>query len=161
MISLIVAASSNNVIGANGGLPWHLSDDLKRFKAITLGKPVIMGRKTFESIGRALPGRQNIVITRRVGFVAEACDVVASADAALAAAGDVAEIMVIGGGQVYALFMPLASRVYLTRVHVEIAGDTHFPPLDPSAWSEIARDELPVSPANDYAATCLTYARIS
>lgn len=159
MISLIVAASTNNVIGANGGLPWHLSDDLKRFKAITMGKPVVMGRKTFDSIGRALPGRQNIVISRQAGFVAAGCDVVPSPDAALAAAGDAAEIMVIGGSQVYALFLPRAARVYLTRVHVEIAGDAHFPPLEPSAWRETAREELSQGPANDYAASCLTYVR--
>ena len=101
MISIIVAASMNNVIGVQGELPWKISDDLKRFKALTMGKPMVMGRLTWESIGRALPGRQNIVITRQPEFEAEGCDVVDSPAAALAAAGDVAEVMIIGGGQVY------------------------------------------------------------
>ena len=127
MISLIVAASTNNVIGNQGELPWRLSDDLKRFKAVTMGKPIIMGRKTFESIGRALPGRQNIVITGQADFMAEGCDVVGSKEAALAATGDADEVMVIGGSQVYALFHPDAGRLYLTRVHAEIDGDDGLP----------------------------------
>ncbi len=134
MISLIVAASGNNVIGVGGGLPWHLSEDLKRFKAITMGKPIIMGRKTFESIGRALPGRQNIVISSRADFRANGCEVVASTKAAIAAAGDAGEIMIIGGGQIYGQFLPLAERVYLTRVHVELDGDAHFPHLAEDEW---------------------------
>lgn len=159
MISLIVAVSSNNVIGANGGLPWHLSDDLKRFKAITMGKPIVMGRKTYESIGRPLPGRQNIVITTQDGFAAQGCDVVPSRVAAIAAAGDAAEIMVIGGGQIYALFLPLAQRIYLTRVEVELDGDVQFPPLDPSLWRETSRQRHPASDGNDYAVQYLTYSR--
>lgn len=134
MISLIVAASSNNVIGVDGGLPWHLSDDLKRFKAITMGKTIIMGRKTFESIGRALPGRRNIVVSSRADFRADGCEVVASAAAATAAAGDAGEIMIIGGGQIYRQFLPLADRIYLTRVHVELEGDAHFPLLAEAEW---------------------------
>ena len=134
MISLIVAASTNNVIGVNGGLPWHLPDDLKRFKAITLGKPVVMGRKTHASIGRALPGRPNIVISARAGFQAQGCEVVASTAAAIAAARGADEIMIIGGGQIYALFLPLAARIYLTRVQVELDGTAHFPKLDEREW---------------------------
>jgi dihydrofolate reductase len=110
MISIIVAAAENGVIGAQGELPWRLSDDLRRFKAVTMGKPIVMGRKTYESIGRPLPGRQNIVITRQSGFEAAGCDVVDSKEAALAAAGEADEIMVIGGSQVYALFLPYAGR---------------------------------------------------
>ncbi|MDA0706314.1 MAG: dihydrofolate reductase [Proteobacteria bacterium] len=134
MISLIVAAANNNVIGVNGGLPWHLSDDLKRFKAITMGKPIVMGRKTYESIGRALPGRQNIVISTRADFAADGCVVVATTAAAIAVAAAAPEIMIIGGGQIYRLFLPLAERVYLTRVHVALEGDAHFPPLGESEW---------------------------
>ncbi len=126
MISIIVAASANNVIGVKGDLPWRLSDDLKRFKAITMGKPIVMGRKTWDSIGRPLPGRQNIVITRQTGFVAEGCDVVTSADEAIAATAGADEVMVIGGSQVYSLFLPNAERLYLTRVHAEVAGDAFF-----------------------------------
>jgi len=134
MISLIVAASSNNVIGVHGVLPWHLSDDLKRFKTITMGKPVIMGRKTFESIGRALPGRQNIVISTQANYPADGCEVVASAAAAIAAARGADEIMVIGGGQIYRQFLPLAERIYLTRVQVELDGDAYFPELEEREW---------------------------
>jgi len=159
VISLIVAASANHVIGVNGGLPWHLSDDLRRFKALTIGKPIVMGRKTHESIGRPLPGRQNIVITTQADFAASGCDVVPSAAAAVAAAGAAAEIMVIGGGQIYALFLPLAERVYLTRVEVELEGDVHFPALDPLLWRETSRQPHPAGDGNDYAVQYLTYAR--
>jgi len=134
MISIIVAASANNVIGAEGDLPWRLSDDLKRFKAITMGKPIVMGRKTWDSIGRPLPGRQNIVITRQAGFVADGCDVVASKEEAITVAAGASEIMVIGGSQVYALFLPNAERLYLTRVHAEVEGDAFFPEVDKTEW---------------------------
>ena len=134
MISIIVASSANNVIGAQGDLPWRLSDDLKRFKAVTMGKPIVMGRKTWESIGRALPGRQNIVITRRHDFAADGCDVVHSLDEAMSVAGDVGEIMVIGGSQVYEIFLPAAQRLYLTRVHADVEGDTFFPAVNEDEW---------------------------
>jgi dihydrofolate reductase len=130
MISLIVAASTNNVIGAKGELPWRLSGDLKRFKAQTMGKPIVMGRLTYESIGRALPGRQNIVITRQADFEAEGCDVVQSVDAAIEAAGDAEEIMVIGGSHIYQAFLPVADRIYLTRVQADIDGDTFLPDIN-------------------------------
>jgi len=141
MISIIVAASANNVIGVEGDLPWRLSDDLKRFKVITMGKPIVMGRKTWDSIGRPLPGRQNIVITRQADFVAEGCDVVASADEAIAATAGAGEVMVIGGSQVYSLFLPNAERLYLTRVHAEVEGDAFFPEIDESRW-RLVNDEL-------------------
>lgn len=159
MISLIVAASSNNVIGANGGLPWHLSDDLKRFKAITMGKPIVMGRKTYESIGRPLPGRKNIIITRQADFSAAGCDVVSSVEAAMAAAGNAEEIMVIGGAQIYDLFLPEAQRIYLTRVQVDVDGDAFFAALDAELWTETAREELAAGGANQHNATFLIYSR--
>jgi dihydrofolate reductase len=159
MISLIVAASTNNVIGAAGRLPWHLSDDLKRFKSITMGKPIVMGRKTYESIGRPLPGRQNIVVTTQAGFSADACDVVSSPDAAVAAAGDAEEIMVIGGGEIYRLFLPSAARVYLTRVNVEIDGDAFFTPLDASEWTETSREVGIADGNNDHDVSYLIYSR--
>ena len=134
MISIIVAASTNNVIGMRGDLPWRLSADLKHFKATTLGKPIVMGRKTWDSIGRPLPGRQNIVVTRQAELVAEGCDVVASLEDAVAAAGDADEIMIIGGSQIYAHALPLAARLYLTRVHAEIDGDAFFPEIDQTGW---------------------------
>ena len=143
MISLIVAVSANNVIGADGDLPWRLSEDLKRFKAITMGKPMIMGRATFESIGRALPGRRSIVMSRRADFVAEGCDVVSSVKEALATAGEVDEVMVIGGAAVYELFLPQADRIYLTRVQAEVAGDTFFPAIDMSEWRVTSTESFP------------------
>jgi len=159
MISLIVAASSNNVIGSQGALPWRLAADLRRFKALTMGKPIVMGRRTFESIGRPLPGRQNIVITRRSGYVAQGCDVVASPQAAIEAAGAAAEIMIIGGSQVYAAFLPGADRIYLTRVEADLPGDTRLPDLVTSEWTETAREPRAADADNDYDTTFLVLER--
>lgn len=161
MISLIVAASANNVIGVAGELPWHLSDDLKRFKTLTMGKPIVMGRKTHESIGSALPGRQNIVMTTQSGYKAADCDVVASPGSAIAAAADSDEIMVIGGGEIYQLFMPIAQRIYMTRVAAEVQGDTFFPAIDPAIWRETEREEFAADATNDHAFAVITYARIA
>jgi dihydrofolate reductase len=159
LISLIVAASTNNVIGVAGGLPWHLSDDLKRFKALTMGKPIIMGRKTYESIGRALPGRQNIVITTQNKYAADGCDVVASVEEAIAVAGDADEVMVIGGGEIYRQFLPLADRIHMTRVDVDVAGDTGFPEISDEVWREVAREEHRADDANDHDFAIVTYSR--
>lgn len=145
-VALIVARADNGVIGREGGLPWHLSGDLKFFKAQTLGKPVVMGRKTWQSIGRPLPGRPNLVVTRDPAFRPEGAEVFADVAGALARAQDLAaqsgagEVMVIGGGQIYAETLPLATRVYLTEVHARPEGDTTFPPLDPAAWVEARRE---------------------
>ena len=142
-VTLVVAVSDNGVIGRDGGLPWRLPEDLKRFKAATLGKPVLMGRRTFESIGRALPGRHNIVLTRAGGFrpADAAVTVVHDLDSALLAAGEVPEIMVIGGAEVYALALPRAARVLLTRVHAHIEGDTRLPDFDPAHWRRVSGEE--------------------
>jgi dihydrofolate reductase len=134
-VSLIVAAAKNNVIGSDGDLPWHLPDDLRNFKRLTTGKPIVMGRKTFESIGRPLPDRRNVVITRDPDYVADGCDVVTSPEAAMELLHDAAEVMVIGGGQVYGVFLPLADRIYLTRVRAEVDGDVVFPELDENEWT--------------------------
>ncbi len=142
-VSMIVAASANNVIGAAGGMPWHLSEDLKRFKSITMGKPMIMGRATWESIGKALPGRRSIVLTRQRDYLAEGADVATTPKAALAFAGDADEVMVIGGGKVYEQFLPLTDRIYLTRVHADIDGDTYFPELDEDVWHIVSSTPLP------------------
>jgi dihydrofolate reductase len=150
VISLIVAASTNNVIGAQGALPWHLSADLRRFKALTMGKPIVMGRLTHESIGRALPGRQNIVITRQSGYAADGCDVVQSIEGAIEAATGAQEIMVIGGGDIYAQFLPWADRIYLTRVIVELEGDTYFASLDEKEWQETAREVHAADESNEH-----------
>lgn len=145
MISFVVAVSRNGVIGREGGLPWHISSDLKRFKEITMGKPVVMGRKTWESLPRKpLPGRRNIVITQQKDYQAEGADVAASPEAALLLAPDAPEVAVIGGGEIYRLFWPLADRLYLTEVDLEVDGDTHFPVVDPAEWREIAREFHPM-----------------
>lgn len=159
MISLIVAASSNNVIGIQGELPWRLSSDLKRFKALTMGKPIVMGRITHESIGRALPGRQNIVITRQTDYDADECDVVQSIDAAIAAAGVAEEIMVIGGGHIYEQFLPHADRIYLTRVQAEIDGDAFLPDFAAAEWREVTNEQHAADASNDYDYVFMTLER--
>jgi dihydrofolate reductase len=133
IISLIAALATDRVIGMENAMPWHLPGDLAWFKRNTLNKPVIMGRKTFESIGRPLPGRLNIVISSQPGEH-EGVTWVTSVDAALAAAGDVEEVMVMGGGRVYEQLLPKANRLYLTHIDAEVEGDTHFPDYEPDDW---------------------------
>jgi dihydrofolate reductase len=140
IVALVVARADNGVIGRDNALPWHLPPDLRHFKALTLGKPVVMGRRTFASIGRPLPGRHNIVLTRG-GWTAEGVTAVAGLAEAMAAAGPVDEVMIIGGAAVYAAALPLAHRVYLTEIHAAPDGDTVLPPFDPAAWVETARDD--------------------
>lgn len=159
MISIIVAATTNSVIGVDGELPWKISDDLKRFKALTMGKPIVMGRLTWESIGRPLPGRQNIVITRKADFLADGCDVVASPAAALAIAGDAPEIMVIGGSQIYDLFLSKASRLHMTRIHTEIDGDAFFPEISETDWELVNVEAHEASEKNEFAFDFRTYER--
>lgn len=142
-LSLIAAVAANGVIGSDNALPWRLPEDLKRFKALTLGHPVIMGRRTHESIGRPLPGRRNIVISRNAAYRAEGCEVAASLGEAINAcisADD--EIFVIGGAQIYAAAMPLAQRLYLTEIRREFPGDARFPAIDRIGWQEKNRERL-------------------
>jgi dihydrofolate reductase len=160
-VALIVAMTPAGVIGRDNGLPWHLPDDLRRFKALTIGKPIVMGRRTFESIGRPLPARRNIVLSRRAGPVPEGVILVRDWPAALAAAGDAPEIMVIGGAEVYALAMPAARRLYLTIVHGEIAGDARFPTIDEREWREIERSERAADARHAYALTYSTLERVA
>lgn len=146
-IVLIAAVARNGVIGADSDMPWRLPSDLKHFKTLTLGKPVVMGRKTFESLGRPLPGRPNIVISRSGGFAASGAEVVSSLEAALEKATALAvdldkdEIIVMGGGQIYSQAMALADRLEITEVQADPAGDTHFPAIDPANWREVARQK--------------------
>jgi dihydrofolate reductase len=140
---MIVAASANNVIGANAGMPWHLREDLRRFKEITMGKPMIMGRLTFESIGKALPGRRSIVITRQLDYQQAGVEVATTPDAALKLAGDAEEVMIIGGGEVYEQLLPMTDRIYLTRVHAEFDGDTFFPEINEDEWQIVSSEPLP------------------
>jgi len=162
-VTLIVAMTDDGVIGVDGRLPWRLPEDLRRFKAATLGKPVVMGRKTFESIGRPLPQRHNIVLTRQVGFsVPEpAVTVVPTLEAALQAAGDVPEVMIIGGAEIYKLALPLAQRIVLTRVHAAVRGDTHFSPLDPEAWRVVSSETYEADEKHAHSMTFEDLERVS
>ncbi len=139
LIALIVAMDKNRVIGVGGGLPWRLPDDMRFFRKMTLGKPVIMGRKTYQSIGKPLKGRTNIIMTHRAGFTAEGCVIVHSIDEAIAAAGTVDEIMVIGGATIYEQFLPMTDKIYLTEVDAEVRGDTWFADISAENWQEISR----------------------
>ncbi len=154
-VALIWAMAPNHVIGRNNKLPWYLPNDLKYFKQVTFGKPVIMGRKTFESIGKPLPGRTNIVISRNPDFQAPGCRVVDSLAAALELADSVAliegieEVMVMGGGEIYRQALPYADRLYLTEVHAEIEGDAYFPAFDRNQWREVAREDFTAEAKED------------
>jgi dihydrofolate reductase len=140
-VALVVAVSRNGVIGRDGALPWHISSELKRFKAITMGKPIIMGRKTWDSLPRKpLSGRLNIVITRQPEFSADGATVVSSPEDALAAAKGAEEIAVIGGAEIYAMFFPRASRLYLTEVDLVVEGDAKFPSFDKALWKEVSKE---------------------
>ena len=131
-VALVAAVAANGVIGADGGMPWRLSSDLRRFKALTLGHPVVMGRRTFESIGKPLPGRLNVVVSRDGGITGP--DVIVAPSPT---------VCVIGGGTIYAAAMPAADRLHITHVEAEPGGDTHFPPIDPALWEPTAEERVP------------------
>jgi dihydrofolate reductase len=139
-IFIVAALAHNRAIGRNNGMPWRLPEDLKRFKRLTLGHAVIMGRKTFESIGSPLPGRNNIVLTRSRDWAPSGCVVVHTLESALAAIGESQDAFVIGGAQVYALAMPLAQRLYMTEIARDFEGDAFFPEFDRSQWREVSRE---------------------
>ncbi len=149
-ISIVVAMSSNGVIGRNGDLPWHLSADLKHFKAITMGKPIVMGRKTHESIGRPLPGRENIILTRNQDYTAQGCTIISCVGELEARFSKDDDLMVIGGAQLYALTLPLANRLFITRVHADVEGDTCFPDVKWEQWREIERQDFSADENNDF-----------
>jgi len=138
---IVVAVAANGVIGRNGSLPWHLPADLKHFKALTVGKPVLMGRRTYESIGKPLVDRPNIVLTRNPCWEAPRVIVVHTLDDAIRFARPAPELMVIGGADIFSMCLPRCSRIHLTRVHAVVGGDTYFPELSPSEWREGAREE--------------------
>jgi dihydrofolate reductase len=147
IVSMIAALARNGVIGRDNGLPWRLPSDLKRFKSITMGKPIVMGRRTHESIGRPLPGRHNIVVTRNPGYLSEGCTVVHSVDEALETAAGSEEVVIIGGAELYGQLLPRADRLYLTFIDQEFSGDTYFPKFDMSQWDEVLNE--PVEPAEN------------
>ena len=166
-LAIIVAQAENRVIGINNNLPWHLPEDLRYFKQVTMGKPIIMGRKTFESIGRPLPGRTNIVITRDGSYQPENVKVVNSLEAARELAESICtidgcdEAMIIGGAQIYEQALPMADRLYLTQVHAEVNGDAWFPVFQPGDWAEIGREDFDAEGHNPYDYSFIVLKRIS
>jgi dihydrofolate reductase len=160
-VSIVVATDEHGGIGLEGRLPWHLPNDLKRFKALTMGRPIIMGRRTFDSIGRALPGRVNIVVSRQSGLGIDGCAVVPSFEAALEAASDADETCVIGGAEIYRLALPLAETLHLTRVHATVGADTFFPVIDAAEWEEISREDCPADERHAYPYSFVTLRRVS
>jgi dihydrofolate reductase len=166
-VSLIAAVASNGVIGAQRRMPWRLSTDQKRFRQLTLGKPVIMGRKTFEAIGKPLDGRVNIVITRQPDFQPDGARTVPDVETALALGEELArhskdrEVMVIGGGEVYAATIERAGRLYITHVEVEPEGDTHFPGIDPAIWRVVSEEHVPAGERDSAPTRFVVYDRTS
>lgn len=165
IISFIVGMAENHVIGRDNGLPWKVSSDLKRFKTLTLGKPLVMGRKCYESIGRPLPGRPNIVITRNPHFHVDGVIVVHTLAQALERAGQEAralgadEICVIGGGEIYRQAMPKADVLHVTYILASVEGDTSFPEIDPADWEITHREDIPKGEKDDYPSRFITYRR--
>ncbi len=165
-VAIYVAMAENGVIGRDGGLPWRLSSDLKRFKADTMGKPVIMGRKTWDGIGKPLPGRLNIVVTRDGAFRAEGAETVTSLDGAIRLAtargrcmAGVEEICVIGGGEIYRQALALADRLHVTHVLAAVDGDTRFPPIDPETWHIVRSQDRPAGERDSHATRYTVYER--
>ena len=159
MLSLIVAMTENGVIGRDGDMPWRLSADLRRFKQITMGHHMLMGRKTFDSIGRVLPGRTTVVISRSANYDDPNVRVARSLDEALEIAADDEEVFVVGGAQIYSLALPKVDRLYLTRIHCDLEGDTHFPDVDWDAWKLIDEQRCEADEKNDHNYSFLTYER--
>jgi dihydrofolate reductase len=159
-LSVVVAADERGGIGRAGGLPWHLPEDLKRFKAITMGKPIVMGRRTWDSIGRPLPGRRSIVVSRQAGLAIEGAEVVGSLEEALRVASDVPEACVIGGAELYRLALPLAEVIHLTRVHATVEADTFLPALDLSEWEEVSSERHEVDDRHAHPYSFVTLRRI-
>lgn len=155
-LSAIVAMSENRVIGKNNQLPWHLPADLKHFKDVTMGKPIIMGRKTFESIGKPLPGRKNIIITRDRSFYAEACTVTHTIEDALAAVPQNEDAFVIGGAEIFQEMWNKINKIYLTIIHAQIDGDAFFPEINRKEWHEVAREDHKPDEKNHYSYSFIT-----
>lgn len=159
MISMIVAMADNRAIGQDNKMLWHLPDDFKHFKTVTMGKPILMGRKTFESIGRPLPGRENIVVTRNKRFFAEGVTVVHSIEEALEAAKKYEEVMIIGGDSFYQQMLPLSEHLYITEVHHSFEADAFFPVICPDDWRELERDEHAIDDKHAYRFSFVHYQR--
>ncbi len=165
-VAIYVAIAENGVIGRDNGLPWRLSSDLKRFKAGTMGKPIVMGRKTFESIGKPLPGRLNIVVTRDPAFRAAGAEVAGSLEEALTLArvrarcmAGADEICVVGGGEIYRQALPIADRLHVTHVLADFDGDARFPPIDPAEWRQVSSEDVPAGERDSHATRYAVYER--
>lgn len=158
LISLVVAVSSNNVIGKNNQLPWHLPNDLKHFKQLTTGHAVLMGRKTFDSLGKPLPNRRNIVISRSIKQI-EGCEAVASIEEALELCKEEKEIFIIGGAEIFREALPIVNRIELTRIHQNFEGDTFFPKIDQQTWRETKRDDFQPDEKNRFSYSFITLTR--
>jgi len=156
-VNLIVAWARHRVIGRAGTLPWYLPEDLRRFKLTTMGHPIVMGRKTWDSIGRALPGRRSIVVTHNATWSAAGGESAASLQQALAMCAGVPEVFVIGGAQLFEQALPLAQRLFLTEIDAEFEGDTHFPPIDLTAWRQTAREHLAPAASRPFAVEFITF----
>lgn len=165
-VALIAAVGRNGVIGDGTGMPWRLSTDLRRFKTLTLGKPVVMGRRTFDTIGKPLPGRTNIVVTRQAGFAVPGVEGAASIAAAVARAREVAdaaglpEVMVIGGGEIYRAAIALADRLYITHVLTDPEGSVHFPVIDPALWRRVSTEDVPAGEKDSAPTVFAVYERL-
>lgn len=160
VLSIIVAAAENGVIGRDNGLIWHLPADLKHFKTITTGHTILMGRRTFESIGKALPNRRNIVITRNPDYRAEGCELAGSVDEALKMTEGEEEVFITGGGPIYKETWNRADRLYLTVVHTEVEGDTKIPAVSPECWKEVSRESHKADDKNEFDYTFVNYVRV-
>lgn len=159
-VSAIVAAAENNAIGKNNQLLWHLPNDLRFFKRTTLGHPVVMGRKTYESVGKPLPNRHNIIVTHQPDYTVVGAEVVHSLHEALSLCVGKAEVFIVGGAEIYKQALPILGRIYLTRVHADVAGDTFFPDFDEREWVLVSEESHPADDRHAYAYTFMVYERI-
>ena len=159
LVSIIVAFDENQLIGSGNKLPWHLPADLKYFKSITMGHSMIMGRKTFESIGKALPGRRSIVVSRQAGLELPECEVTSTFDQALAACHGEDEVFIIGGAEIFRHALPHADKLYITQIHHVFQGEVYFPPVTKSEWNEIARMDFDADEKNPWPYSFIQYVR--
>lgn len=158
-LSILAAKAENNVIGKNNQLIWHMPADLKHFRELTTGSTVIMGRKTFESLGKPLPNRHNIVVTRQSDFVAPGCEVVGSLEEAVQISSQEENVFILGGGEIYRQSMDIAGTLYITEIHAQFEGDTFFPAINPEIWEETFREDHPANEKNPYDFSFVTYQR--
>jgi dihydrofolate reductase len=159
LVSIVVAMDERGAIGHAGGLPWRLPEDLKRFKALTLGKPIVMGRRTWDAIGRPLPGRHNLVVTRHAGLALPGATVVSSLEQAFAAVQGAPEVCIVGGAEIYRLALPYTDVLHVTRVHATVAADTYFPAIEATDWEEVDCERHPADERHEHAYSFVEFRR--